>query len=448
MGTSLGIPQLAALIVGAFSALLIAAVLVVNFRAVRFVAGAMFFVSSIGVAREWNDDIVYQWLYPVQNYRSYIYIGLGGLAWVAVLANMPRMSLRSVPAQGVVLLVMAAYAAFLQMVHETAAEGAMSYVFAGMTMLPLLLALPAFIESEGDCYGLMRMLVVTFWVWLGAVCVQVVIGFDRIVVGMDQRFTGLTSNPQHAAALAAFIAIISVALVVVEQKRLLKLMFGATCAICLVLLLWAGSRTGLGMAAIGITIVLARRIGYAALLLPLGGIVMVIGLEIVKAVGAANVQRLASTQNTRAEPWAKLLASAAESPFIGVGMRELGEAQATENSYLLAAASYGVVMFALVLLFVLVSIFVVVRLYRLSRFTEIRTRGLIDVTAAVNAAYFAGAVLEGYIMGRVGAPLFIMLVFSAIAVRLRQIVGVAQIDEATETEYESAGGVPPRLAVD
>jgi O-antigen ligase len=403
----------------------------------------MFFAASIGIAREWNDQVVHQIWFPLQNYRSYLYIGFGGLAWVTLLAHSGRMSVRTVSAQGLLLLLIATYAATLQMIHETAAQGALSYLFAGMTILPLLFVIPALIEEEEDCIRILRAIVIAFWVWMAALSLQVLAGFDKILIGLDKRFIGLTGNPQHAAALAAFVAIIAVGLFAAEQRRVWRIAYGATTAVGLILVLWAGSRTGLGMAAIGIAIVMIRRIGLAALFLPFAAVVGLIGLELIRASGTSNIERLASTTNTRAEPWAKLIGSAMESPFIGVGMQELGEIQATENSYLLAIASYGILMLALVVLLVLVSLFLVLKLYRIAPSLGRTGRSLVDLVAGFNAAYFAGAVLEGYILARVGTPLFLMLVMSGIAVRLSQL---AREEVLEPHEYESdADYVEPGL---
>jgi hypothetical protein len=67
-------------------------------------------------------------------------------------------------------------------------------------------------------------------------------------------------------------------------------------------------------------------------------------------------------------------------------------------------------------------------------------RTICDLTLAYNALYFAGAVLEGYMMARVGSHLIFMSIFAAIAATLLRIARqepalAAQTEPVGLTEY-------------
>jgi len=148
----------------------------------------------------------------------------------------------------------------------------------------------------------------------------------------------------------------------------------------------------------------------------------------------SSAQRLLSTENTRAGGWQQLLEVGLANPLLGVGVNDTG---ASENSYLLALAAYGVGGLCMVLLVAAVSAFVVLRLLRLRFGAAYRTPygGLIDLVVGFNAMYFIGAVLEGYIVARISPLLFSMLIFGALAAYLPHGVE-AMWDEGFDGEWD------------
>lgn len=146
-------------------------------------------------------------------------------------------------------------------------------------------------------------------------------------------------------------------------------------------------------------------------------------------LSSAAVDRLASTQNTRALSWIWLLEDAFANPILGSGFRET---RANENSFLLAFAAYGV--------------FCGTRSWpssssasgrcsssgAIAGFVPARYRQIVHLILGFNAAYFAGAVFEWHIVSRLEANIAYMLVFS---VMTRQLMEKVDAETSTQLLY-------------
>jgi hypothetical protein len=101
-----------------------------------------------------------------------------------------------------------------------------------------------------------------------------------------------------------------------------------------------------------------------------------------------------------------------ESPLFGAGSQQ--DAVHSENSFLLGLASYGIVMGGLILLLMFATGWQVLRVLRLRAYFDGIDRRLAELYLGFCGAYFAGSLLEGYIVSRVSAPLVMMVIFSGI----------------------------------
>jgi hypothetical protein len=164
--------------------------------------------------------------------------------------------------------------------------------------------------------------------------------------------------------------------------------------------------------------VLYSRIGKLVLLAPVLAIALWGTYQAAISIGflsEAAVERLGSTQNTRATVWTWLLEDAFSSPLLGVGF---SNTRANENSYLLAFAAYGVFCGGAVLTLLFYSISLMARLFRARRLLPVRHRQLADLILGFNAAYFTGAMFEWHIVSRLEGNIPYMLIFSVMAAGL------------------------------
>lgn len=418
-------------------ALVAATILLTRFRFSLVIVGGMFFASSIALAGDWRGHIQKIWLYPIQLRRSDIFVGLGALLFVTLIAHMKRMSLRSTPVQGVALLSIGLYAGLLRFVHEGIASSALSLSFTLVTILPLLFVLPALLRDWDDWLPTLRMLMWVNAVWIAAVLIQAVLNHHKLVLGRGLRFTGLMGNPQHAAMVVATFANVAMWLLLNDTKRRFVPMWAGFVAANLLLTVWTGSRTGMLATVVGAMVILHRHMGKAVLLLPVAGLLLWVLIKVVGSSVNLGADRLVSTQNTRGHAWMILMRNGQRNPLFGVGVSEAGD---SENSFLYGFASYGVGMVFLQLLLFFVSGVQGLRLMRWRSFAPPELRAFTDLIIAYFAMYFAGSLLEGYMIARVAAPLMFLLFFGSLATSFIQNsrMSVGTEGEASEEAWWGA----------
>jgi len=404
------------LIVAGVVGLALAVAMMANLKWAMVVVAGMFLVASMGVQ---GDEFVgvRLWLYPIQANRSPLFLGMGVLLFAGVIGHISATTSRGLPAQGLLILAIGLYAGLLRIVHESPASGLMSIVFVLATTLPLLFVVLGTLEEWDDFYFVLRWLLISNIAWIALVGVQFVLNPSLLTLCRNSRFFGLTGNPQHAAAYLGVAATISLWLYLNDPQRRLRLVWLALLGLNGILLVWTGSRTGVGMFVVGAVLATYGRLGRTALYLPLAVGMLLVMYSIMQAanVDMESVSHLASTVDTRSGAWANMIDSGMRNPILGAGIEDAGD---SENSYFYAFAAYGAGMIGLILLLMATSAIVGIKLFfqRWSLHPDHRT--IIDLTIGFNAMFFAGAVFEGYLMARVAGPLLLMIVFSAIALRL------------------------------
>ena len=433
------------LAVGGVFALVAATIQLTRFKFSLFIIGAMLFTSSMAVAADWQGHFQKIWLYPIQIRRSDLFMGLGVMLFVTIAGHLNKMSLRSIPVQSVALLSISLYAGMLRFVHEGLASSAMSLTFTMVTAFPLLFVLPALLRNKEDWFPMLRMVMWVSALWIGAVLIQVVLNHRMLVLGRGLRFTGLTNNPQHAAVILATFSIVAMWLLLNDKNRRMVPIWAGLLATNLLFTVWTGSRTGLGITVIGAMVILHRHMRRAVLLLPVAGLILWILLEVVGSNVNLGADRLVSTQNTRSYAWMNMLRNARRDPLIGVGIGEAGD---SENSFLYGFASYGVGMVALQFLLVIVSGVQGFRLLRWRSHAPASISSFSDLIIAYFAMYFAGSIVEGYMIARVGAPLMFLLLFGSMAtIFIQNTRDAAWSDDHTLDddwwEYEGVGPDEP-----
>lgn len=393
----------------------------------------LLFGASMATPRDWADQILPTVWLGIQTRRSEIFLAGGIAGLLVVLTQFGRLSGKRVSVAGLLLVVMGLYSAMLRLHHGGPADGFESMIFAFCTMVPLLLVAPLIMDQPGDIRLILRTVALLNLLWLGMCALQFVINSSYLTQGNQYRFQGLLGNPQHAGTLMAFFGVVVLWLLLNDRGAVTKFIYTGILGANMVLLIWSGSRTGMGMALVGFAGVMYTRLGKSMLFMPFAAVIAYFGFKMVLSltgleIGAA---RLTTLEDTRTEAWLRLIASGMESPLFGVGMDEVDR---SENSWLYAFASYGIGLFALSVLMTLVAGFEVLRAVRLRFVLTLEERRVLDLTIGVVAMYFAGAMLEGYMVSRVSASLPLFLFFAGAMVMVTRHAALRKSGALVETE--------------
>lgn len=407
------------LIVGLLLGLAVLLVVIVRPKAALLGLSVLVFLGGLGGVSQEDfrfDALARTWLFTVQSQRTNLYLLVGGMMALATLFHAGRISIRSIHSPGVALLILGVFVGLVTIVHEGPTDGIFTVIAAIAITGSLTLMLPALLEEYEDWLWMLRAMLLAGLVWMGAVIIQMGINPSALTLGNQFRFIGLTGNPQHAAAFLGVMNVVAAFLCINEPRKRFRLLWIAMLGLGLVLQAWTGSRTGALMFVIGLTAIFYSRVGRAIFVLPLVGVFIVLGVNLVQSLGLnIGADRLISTEDTRSMAWLALLQTALENPLTGVGTRFAG---ASENSYLLAFAAFGLGAFLLTLVLLVVGVIFCIRLVRARFVVAPHFARLTDLTIGFFIMFFVGAMLEGYLVSRVSMMIPMFLAFSAMGARI------------------------------
>lgn len=430
------------LAVGGVGAAVVVLMMLRSARMAMLVLGAMLFLSALGVPKDQLGRFYATWLLPLQTYRSELFMGLGSLLLLGVAGHFSKVTVRNIPGQALIFVGIGTYAALMRIFHEGIESGLQSLLFVALTVVPMLIIIPAMLRSWDDMLFTLRGLCITSVIWTGATAVQFVLNRNFVIMGSENRFAGLTGNPQHVATYLAPVAIISIWLVLNDTARKYRWFFIVASGFFLLMLAWSGSRTGALMFVVGLTAVLYARLGRAVFILPVLGGALYGLVQGAVALGVdLGLQRLVSTANTRDIVFQTLLADGLSSPLLGVGIRET---RGSENSYLLGFAAYGIGMVFVVLLLLFVSVVVCVKVFSARSQLEGWKKRMCDLILGFNAMFFIGAFFEGFLMARVSPQVIFIMLLSAIASRMIELVQ----EDSWRDQFAVDPDEPPTLYAD
>jgi len=403
------------IVVGVTVALVTAVAVMGRFDRARLVVGVMLFASSIAIIKDWRGRPQATWFMPVQVNRSTIVLGAGLLLYLAAIGNLGRVSISRLAGPALLTLAAALYGGLIEAMHSGASSGIESLAFAMSTIAPLALVAPGLCSTAEDRLRMLRVILGANLVWLIALAIQLLVNSSVVTQGKSLRLYGLTGNPQHTGVMMAIFAVVTLwVLIHTPRGRSFSLLL-TLLTIDLLMVLWTGSRTAGAMFVLGAMLVLRHRAGRAILLFPIAALALYVALSLAGQDVSMKAERLFSTANTREESWRGLIESASRNPLFGVGRQET---QSSENSYLFAFSAYGVFMAAILVLVGVTAAVQSFRLWRLSRWLPAVDRALVDLVHAFYAMYFAGSILEGYMMAQVAVPLVMIVLMSSLGVEL------------------------------
>lgn len=384
--------------------------------------GGLLFFASMALPVDLDHEQVRPtfWLGLQQNRDSFY--GLFGILTLGLLIfQIPRLVGKRKSLLSLTLVGIGIFMAGLRFIHEGVTDGVLSMGLAAIVLPALLLAPAALIDDEDDLYPLLRTILIVNYVWFAMCTVQFFVNRHMLAFGNTNRFVGLLSNPQHAGAFVACLITTTLYMALNEPKKIWRLAALGMLSANGLMLMWTGSRTGLGMAVVGSAGVLVTRMGRAVLMLPLAAGFFALVLKVFGAgfsEATTVFERLGGSGDTRSEAWARMLHQAMENPLIGAGTSNAGS---SENAWLYGFASYGIGMLGLSLLLTLFGCMQVYSTLRGRWGLTKSQQGAMDVAAGLVLAYFAGAVFEGFFSARISANLVMVMLFSGVLARLLQL---------------------------
>jgi hypothetical protein len=395
----------------------------------------MILFSAMALPVDWQDRLRPTFWLPIQQKRSILFLACGVAGILVVLMQLTRLRGKAKSLSIWLLVAAGMYGSMLRFVHDSPADGAFSMVFTIITLLPLALTASLVIDEIEDIVLILRSIAIVFGVWTFMVMVQVAVNPTFVIYGNEYRFVGLVSNPQHASVFLSFCCVVLLWLLFNDIKKL-KIFYIGLLGICGIFLLWTGSRTGIGMTVIGVCAILYTRAGRAILFMPIVALITYMGIKVVvNVIGIdVGVDRLVSTTDTRSAAWWVLIETGLEYPLFGIGTEDNTR---SENSWLYGFAAYGIGMVGILILFTLVAFVESINSIRARFSIAPEHRIYVDLSLGIVAMYFAGALLEGYMISRVSSTLcFYPVAAAAGAVIRKGLKHPGYYDEYEELDYE------------
>lgn len=375
--------------------------------------GMIMFTGFAVQVDQLGNQCNHTWLEPLQVYRAQMYLGFGTLMFVGLMVHISKARLNTMPTQGLFLLTIQIVSSMLKFYHDGAADAAQTLVFSLVTMPPVMLLLPMMLKDWSDWTQVIRAIALTGLLWGGATSVQVLLNHHELILGWQDRFTGMLGNPQGCGLFMAPITVATMWLILNDNEKKYRPLWFGILGMMLTFSLWTGSRTCVAVTSLGMLFVLYSKLGKMVLFLPiiLGLFYGVFQLALALGLSADAVGRLGSTQDTRGVVWGVLFEDAFENPILGSGFKGT---RANENSYLVAFGAYGFSVGLLVLALTAYSFALMMKVIRYRRLLPPGHKQIADLILGFNAMYFGGAMFEWYIISRLEGMVIYMLIFSTI----------------------------------
>jgi len=417
----------------AFGGLVLGLLLLKDLGNARLLLSIMLAFGTMTVVDDTVDTkhgvVTKTFLAPLVILRQPVLLGMGVVLALAAVAHVRRLVPNRVSGASYALIFVGCFIGLLHFVHVGMFDGAATIAIALITLGVPALVVPSLLEEYEDFLKIVRAIAFAGIIWNACVFIQFSVNPAALMLGASKRFMGVSGNPQHAACFLAIVGTCSLFLSMNESHHRYRLLWLAQAAVCAVFIGWAGSRTGALMYVIGASAVLYRRLGRAILFLPVIALLIGIAFTILQSM-QINVatDRLVSTEDTRSAVWRNMYETGMSNPVLGAGARNAG---GSENSFLLAFASYGVGGLMCALLLITVVSVILFRLVRIrSRFDAAAGR-LVDLQIGLFGAFFAGSLFEGYLVARLSSTTVMFILFASMSSRLIAIAA----SEAADTGY-------------
>ena len=291
-----------------------------------------------------------------------------------------------------------------------------------------------------DAHKVVRCIALTACVYIAGCCYQLVINSSAIVRG--HRLMGTSGNPQWAAMLIGMALPAACYLVARASEPIAwRVTLAAFVALMIIMLLWTGSRTGILIATSGILFSFWSRLGRFLAVGLLIGLFVLLALQIYNE-STASLTDMFTRGDTRSQVWSAMVDTFASNPAFGAMDNGYN---VRENSYLAVAANMG--LFGLVPLaaFIGATLWMLARLFRARKLLG-SEKPFADVVIGSLLAILIGAGFEGYLLGTLTFPIFVIYIFLALASFALDAVTVAEhqasLPDGGMSAIQDDGGQP------
>jgi|GEM_PF-3466464 len=259
------------------------------------------------------------------------------------------------------------------------------------------------------------------------------------VATIGGRMTGLTSSPNYLGGVCGYTMPVMLGLSLLpRQKKSTRLLWIFGAALIFLLLAWTGSRTSLGMCALGVCVIFRAKLGRLLILgVPL--VFFVYMLSLVFQDVQSGAERMASLQNTRFAVWSRYLEMWKQDIVFGnadLGMRTV------ENSYLSLAANAGIAGCVALLIFLFLTVRICFKLISI-KLPDREAEVLRDIALAGIASTLGNSCFEATLLVSLSSYTFWIFLYFVLAEFVIVYVPTEQYRSwylATQFQYQQAFG--------
>ncbi len=208
------------------------------------------------------------------------------------------------------------------------------------------------------------------------------------------RFSGLSQNPQFAGEVTA-ILIICANFIIISGYSSAWQKTVALAGACLMLpfMLWTGSRTAMGMCALGLLILYRISIRRWAVFAVVGAVTYELYTHFFHA-GAQAVTHLISSQNDRSAEWSKGLAAFSQHPILGSAAAQ----SLVESSFIVIIYTLGSVGIVLLVVVAYTTAREVITVFRHRTVLDPEMKKTVEFACAILIASAAGMTFDAYLI--------------------------------------------------
>lgn len=339
----------------------------------------------------WNNTLIG----PLESFRAMckpLFVILLVVLALKYLVSSP--SLRPAPVRYAALAYVALLVAYAMRTGFVAPERALGgAILAVVLFLAVVQSVRRSVVTGADLVSLLSAFLLAGLAFFLLSGVQLLFGAPGSIVFVG-RFCGLADNPQNTAENTACMLLIANYLILSGFSARWQRVLGVLAMLVMFpFLLWTGSRTGVGMVAVGLVVMngtLVRR--WVA-----GGVVIALAWElyvhVFHGVGVAG-SHLTSTLNDRSGPWIRGWNAFVSHPLVGqVSVKIL-----VENSFISVAMGLGTVGLVILAFLANTQIRDMVLVLRGRSGVDPESRKICDFTLALGTAVTAGMFFDAYLL--------------------------------------------------
>ncbi len=227
----------------------------------------------------------------------------------------------------------------------------------------------------------------------GLSLMEIVLGNIHHIVFVG-RFCGISQNPQFTGEVTAILIICANFIIISGYSRAWQKTVALSGA-CLMLpfMLWTGSRTAMGMCALGLLILYRISIRRWAVFAVVGGVTYELYTHYFRT-GAQAITHLISSENDRSAEWSKGLAVFSQHPILGVASAQ----SLVESSFIVILYTLGSVGIIMLVVVAYTTAREVITVFRHRNVVDPELQKAVEFACAILIASAAGMTFDAYLI--------------------------------------------------